>query len=67
MKPLPFAVFDEFGVPADDRVQDYGYACAAAEREAIASMFDAEHERRKHIDNYAACAAVCIRARGQHE
>lgn len=27
---LPFAVFDEFGKPADDRVQDYGKQCAEA-------------------------------------
>lgn len=27
---LPFAVFDEFGRPADDRVQDYGRQCAEA-------------------------------------
>lgn len=30
LPPLPFAVFDEFGRGADDRVQDYGKACAAA-------------------------------------
>ena len=27
---VPFAVFDEFGVGADDRIMDYGRACAAA-------------------------------------
>ena len=29
----PFAVFDEFGQGADDRVQDYAAALVAAERE----------------------------------
>lgn len=29
----PFAVFDEFGLGADDRVQDYAAALVAAERE----------------------------------
>lgn len=29
----PFAVFDEFGIGADDRVQDYAAALVAAERE----------------------------------
>lgn len=29
----PFAVFDEFGRGADDRVQDYAAALVAAERE----------------------------------
>jgi hypothetical protein len=37
---LQFAVFDEFGKPADDRVQDYGRACAraaiAASRQPVA-------------------------------
>lgn len=32
LPPLPFAVFDEFDKAADDRVQDYGQACAEAAR-----------------------------------
>lgn len=35
LPPLPFAVFDEFGNGADDRVQDYGQACYES---AIASQ-----------------------------
>ncbi|WP_303748382.1 hypothetical protein [Stenotrophomonas pigmentata] len=34
---LPFAVFDEFGVGADDRVADYGRACAAAAMQATSA------------------------------
>ena len=30
LPPLPFAVFDEFGVPADDRVQNWAIARADA-------------------------------------
>ncbi len=33
------------------------------EREEIAQMFDAEHEKRQGVDNFAQCAAVAIRAR----
>ena len=33
--PLPFAVFDEFGKGADDRVQNYAAAAVAAEREQM--------------------------------
>jgi acyl-CoA reductase-like NAD-dependent aldehyde dehydrogenase len=33
----------------------------AAERERIAALLDAEHERRKHIDNHAAFYARMIR------
>ncbi len=35
----------------------------AAEREGIAQMFDAEHEKRQGVDTFAQCAAVAIRAR----
>ncbi len=34
-----------------------------AEREEIAQMFDAEHEKRQGVDTFAQCAAVAIRAR----
>jgi hypothetical protein len=33
------------------------------EREEIAQMFDEEQKRRQYLDNYAGCAARCIRAR----
>lgn len=39
---VPFAVFDEFGVGADDRIMDYGRACAeAALAQQPAADFDA--------------------------
>ncbi len=34
-----------------------------AERDEIAQMFDAEHEKRQGVDTFAQCAAVAIRAR----
>ncbi|MGE8218585.1 MAG: hypothetical protein ACN6OU_02380 [Stenotrophomonas acidaminiphila] len=34
---LPFAVFDEFGVGADDRITDYGLACAKAAVQAAST------------------------------
>ncbi len=34
----------------------------AAERERIAAWLDAEHEKRKHLDNHAAFYAAAIRA-----
>ena len=40
--PLPFAVFDEFGKGADDRVQDYAAAAVAAERVRFADELAAE-------------------------
>ena len=39
----------------------YGAACRKDERERIASWLDAEHEKRKHIDNHAAYYARAIR------
>jgi hypothetical protein len=38
---LPFAVFDEFGKGADDRVQDYGRECART----VLAPLEAELER----------------------
>lgn len=50
---LPFAVFDEFGKSADDRVQDYGFKCAEAaraeERAKWQAELDAANERIKRI------------------
>ena len=40
--PLPFAVFDEFGKGADDRMQDYAAAAVAAERVRFADELAAE-------------------------
>lgn len=43
---LPFAVFDEFGVGADDRVADYGRACATAAMQSTshgAGVSDDQH------------------------
>jgi hypothetical protein len=44
LPPLPFAVFDEFGKGADDRVQDYARAYAeaaiAVEREQLLPLRD---------------------------
>jgi hypothetical protein len=37
LPPLPFAVFDEFGKGADDRVQDYARAAILADRAARAA------------------------------
>lgn len=45
LPPLPFAVFDEFGRGADDRVQDYGKACAAA---AVAAALAPVTKPTKH-------------------
>ena len=51
MRPpmLPFAVFDEFGKGADDRVQDYAHAYAeaaiAVERERIVTLLGKRMER----------------------
>lgn len=46
MSMLSFAVFDEFGVPADDRVQDYAIHAYAEgrkdEREAMISLLKEE-------------------------
>jgi hypothetical protein len=36
----PFAVFDEFGKPADDRVQDYAASCVSAALAAQAQQPD---------------------------
>jgi hypothetical protein len=36
-------------------------AAVAAERERIAALLDAEHEKRKHLDNHAAFYARMIR------
>ena len=40
VQPLAFAVFDEFGNCADDRVWDYAYTAVAAERERCAKLCD---------------------------
>ncbi len=40
MNTLPFAVFDEFGVPADDRVQDFILSAIAAHEAARPSEDD---------------------------
>ncbi len=71
--PLPFAVFDEFGVPADDRVDDHAYAVIKAEREACAKVCDhieatigAERDRSHFTQGWEVGAANCaehIRAR----
>jgi hypothetical protein len=37
LPPLPFAVFDEFGIGADDRVRDYALACVLAETKRLRS------------------------------
>jgi hypothetical protein len=45
---LPFAVYDEFGRGADDRVQDYGRACwqaALASRDAEIAQLREDAER----------------------
>jgi hypothetical protein len=51
MIPLPFAVFDEFGRSADDRVQDYAAACVAEERERAALVCDDEARIRTEAGN----------------
>jgi hypothetical protein len=66
MIPLPFAVFDEFGRSADDRVQDYAAACVAEERERCAQKCLSWGEARKPDrggDALRNCAAA-IRAGG---
>ena len=40
VKACPFAVFDEHGEGADDRVQDYAAALVAAERERLEEQID---------------------------
>lgn len=40
---LPFAVFDEHGHGADDRVRDYAAQLVAAERERIINALPAGH------------------------
>ncbi len=44
-----------------EQLRAYAAAAVAAERERIAAMLDAEHERRKHADNHAAFYARMIR------
>ncbi len=56
--------FDLFSPDAAAMLQllnEFYEAGRLAEREEIAQMFDAEHEKR--VDNFAQCAAVAIRAR----
>ena len=43
-------------------IQAYAAACRKDERECIAAWLDAEHEKRKHIDNLAAYYAQAIRS-----
>jgi hypothetical protein len=44
-----------------DQMRAYRAEGVAAERERIAELLDAEHELRKHMDNYAAYYARLIR------
>ncbi len=52
---------ERFGPYTAEQMKEAFEAGKAAEREEIAQMFDAEHEKR--VDNFAQCAAVAIRAR----
>ena len=47
---------------SDDAMRTYAEQAVAAEREWIAAWLDAEHEKRKHLDNHAAFYAAAIRA-----
>lgn len=47
---------------SDDAMRTYAEQAVAAERERIAAWLDAEHEKRKHLDNHAAFYAAAIRA-----
>jgi Protein of unknown function (DUF551) len=51
---LPFAVFDEFGAGADDRVQDYADACVAAATEALRAELAELHEQLQAGDHIRA-------------
>ena len=68
MPPLPTGhtigcgIFNGQKLFTADQMRAYGAACAAAERERIAAWLDAEHEKRKHLDNQAAFYAAAIRA-----
>jgi hypothetical protein len=44
-----------------DQMLAYAAAAVTAERERIAALLDAEHEKRKHLDNHAAFYARMIR------
>ncbi len=57
---VPFAVFDEFGVGADDRIMDYGRACAAAAIAQQPAVFrnDGNSEAR-HVAHHAYACTAC--------
>ena len=71
---VPFAVFDEFGVGADDRIMDYGRACAEAalaRRPSVAPVgvegADAEQRARELLAaeyerSGMSGAAFCVRS-----
>ena len=44
-----------------EELHAYAAACRKDERESIAAWLDAEHEKRKHLDNLAAYYAQAIR------
>ena len=46
---------------SEAQIRAYGLSMMLAERERIVSVFDAVHEKRKHIDNHAAFYARMIR------
>ena len=55
----PFAVFDEFGMGADDRVQDYAARLLAAERERCASLCESRSANGNYEhDTRHECAAA---------
>ena len=62
--PLPFAVFDEFGKGADDRVQDYAAAAVAAER-ARWSVLAAHVRCVEHAHRVGALEASNVRMTAQ--
>ena len=49
MRTCSFAVFDEFGLGADDRVQDYAAECVASERERCARSMKLADDRLKQM------------------
>ena len=63
LPPLPFAVFDEFGVGADDRVRDYALAARRAALEEAARACDAldNAENSRDYRDCAAYSAIRIR------
>lgn len=62
---LPFAVFDEFGIPCDDRIGDYALACIAQERALRMELAQALREARQYVqeaprDRYGDSYPECI-------